>query len=734
MLEELLGNLEGKLTEKKEVVSDDLVFLINSKIKPLVSVKKDQIFIRAMFLVSDEVNTYGGCFPSDEHKGLASLLVDSPVLVGHKKDKLPIARNFKAESVSKNGHNWIKVWFYWLKSSEGASSLKENIDHGIYKECSLGFLFEFPECSVCGRDMRYCEHIPFKTYQKDGDFIQAYFNYRKINKVLETSLVYRGAVPNTSMTNEFIYQKHECKDDLCKLKRLYREVVEGSLKKMGLKNQVKLAGSIKDKGYSDHHIDIVCKPELKDEILSFVPASYKEKIHFVEETSGKEKNILPLNFVPPTKPEKKEKSSNEFFYLDDLKLLSGEFIVEPKYDGVRLQLHKKEEKFEIFTDDGKSIKDKFPDLSKHFLKSPHTSFILDGEMVKYRGKTRLSYKDVSESILNKDFLFDTHFKYKVFDILYLNGKDLTSNPLNKRKEILQKSFEESQFLNIVKFEKVSDDKIKDVIERLSTSEGAMIKSSTSEYFDSKDWFKWKKNFQLDCLVTKVIENKGGTFNYLCALGPREVPFLLGTTYSTNIRADAGEILRVQIDYLTKTKDGFTWHAPKVLDKRMDKKEPDFVLVLERMIKKEDRDLRFEKEREKRFVLQEHFWGESRHHDLRFEKVNRLIGLTLFRLNLADLKKGRRFLCEWKDEHSLKWLDFEGEIPPGEDSEGNPSKNKVSYMKILDKGEYEILEEEKNFFSFKISGKILNGVYLVRKVKLNEIDRWLFWKKKEEVKN
>lgn len=443
---------------------------------------------------------------------------------------------------------------------------------------------------------------------------------------------------------------------------------------------------------------------------------------------------MPLNFVPPTKPEKKEKSSNEFFYLDDLKLLSGEFIVEPKYDGVRLQLHKKEEKFEIFTDDGKSIKDKFPDLSKHFLKSPHTSFILDGEMVKYRGKTRLSYKDVSESILNKDFLFDTHFKYKVFDILYLNGKDLTSNPLNKRKEILQKSFEESQFLNIVKFEKVSDDKIKDVIERLSTSEGAMIKSSTSEYFDSKDWFKWKKNFQLDCLVTKVIENKGGTFNYLCALGPREVPFLLGTTYSTNIRADAGEILRVQIDYLTKTKDGFTWHAPKVLDKRMDKKEPDFVLVLERMIKKEDRDLRFEKEREKRFVLQEHFWGESRHHDLRFEKVNRLIGLTLFRLNLADLKKGRRFLCEWKDEHSLKWLDFEGEIPPGEDSEGNPSKNKVSYMKILDKGEYEILEEEKNFFSFKISGKILNGVYLVRKVKLNEIDRWLFWKKKEEVKN
>ncbi|KPL02715.1 MAG: hypothetical protein AMJ90_05040 [candidate division Zixibacteria bacterium SM23_73_2] len=733
MLEELLGNLEGRLTEEKEVVSDDLVFLINSKIKPLVPIKKDQIFVRAMFLVSDEVNSYGGCFPSDEHENLVYLLVDSPVLVGHKKDKLPIARNFKADLISKEGHSWIKVWFYWLKSSEGAVSLKENIDHGIYKECSLGFLFEFPECSICGQDMRYCEHIPFKTYPQNGRVTQAYFNYRKIKKVLETSLVYRGAVPNTSLTRELIYQKHECKEDLCGLKRLYREVVEGSLKKMGLKNQVRLAGSIKDKGYSDHKVDIICKPELREKIISLLPASYQDKVNFIpdeSETSKKPKEedaVSPLIFIPPTKPFKSEKVSNEFFFLDDLNFSSGEFIVEPKYDGVRCQIHRKEEKIEIFTDNGESIKNKFADLIKHFLQSQNRSFILDGELVRYRGKTRLSYRDVFEFVQKNDFLFDSHFKYKVFDILFLNGRDLTKIPLAQRKKILEDSFSENEFFNAVRFEKVSGDKITDVVEKVSTSEGALIKESNSGYFDSKDWYKWKRGLQLDVLVTRAMRNKGGTFNYLCAVGSEKKPLILGSTYSTNIQANPGDILRVQIDYLDKENDGFSWHAPKVLDKRVDKKEPDPVSILHRMIR--ERDLRFERKKKERFVLQEHFWEESKHHHLRFEKKEIAAGLTLFKLNLSELERGKRFLCDWKDEQDLKWVDFEREIRP-EDYKGNSNRDSVAHIKISDQGEYEILKEEKDFFSFRIVGETLDGVYLIRKVRLNGSLRWLFWKKRD----
>lgn len=168
-MEELLAYVGAELKKPKEEISDELVFLINSRIKPPKPVTKDDIFVRTMFLVSEEINSYGGRFPLEELQTLVNLVIDSPVMVGHTKEKLPIARNFKAEVVQKEGTNWLKVWFYWLKSSKDAFSLKENIDHGIYKECSLGFVFEFPQCSICGEDMRRCQHVPFKAYNVDED-------------------------------------------------------------------------------------------------------------------------------------------------------------------------------------------------------------------------------------------------------------------------------------------------------------------------------------------------------------------------------------------------------------------------------------------------------------------------------------------------------------------------------------------------------------------------------------
>ncbi|MGH8016319.1 MAG: hypothetical protein ACREBV_09025, partial [Candidatus Zixiibacteriota bacterium] len=134
---------------------------------------------------------------------LASLLTDSPVLIGHRKDKLPIGRNFHSVLINKDGRPWVKSYFYWLKSADGAESLKENIDGGIYKECSIGFTYFFPECSVCGEDIRRCDHQPLQKIINGGAESVIHFNYRKIERVLETSLVYRGALPDTRVTKEF---------------------------------------------------------------------------------------------------------------------------------------------------------------------------------------------------------------------------------------------------------------------------------------------------------------------------------------------------------------------------------------------------------------------------------------------------------------------------------------------------------------------------------------------------
>jgi len=206
-----LGRITARLVQpEEEIFSPDLVGLINKNINPPTAVDKSDVYIGGMYVVSDEVNSFGGRFPVEEHERLAHLLIDSPVMAGHRKDKLPIGRNFHAEVIERNGKSWVKSYFYWLKSTEGAEALKNNIDGGIYKECSVGFTFLFPECSVCKKDIRTCPHEPFQQYRSEndnkGDSV-THFNYRKIERVLETSLVYRGAVPDTSVSRELAIDK-----------------------------------------------------------------------------------------------------------------------------------------------------------------------------------------------------------------------------------------------------------------------------------------------------------------------------------------------------------------------------------------------------------------------------------------------------------------------------------------------------------------------------------------------
>ncbi|MEW5922410.1 MAG: hypothetical protein AB1746_00330 [Candidatus Zixiibacteriota bacterium] len=205
-MKELLGKLTASLVETGHDLPQDLISKINGNIRPPTELTADDVYIRAMYIVSDQVNSHGGRFPIDEYPRLIEMLIDSPVMIGHRKDSLPIARNFHAETIERDGVNWVKAYFYWLKKSEKGEDLQKNIDAGIYKECSISFIFNFPECSICGSDIRQCRHRPFEKYESDnGEARQAYFNYRQILKVLETSLVYRGSVRDTSITDKLFF-------------------------------------------------------------------------------------------------------------------------------------------------------------------------------------------------------------------------------------------------------------------------------------------------------------------------------------------------------------------------------------------------------------------------------------------------------------------------------------------------------------------------------------------------
>ncbi len=214
-----IGRINVELSASREDRTSELIEILNRNISPPTRLEESDIHIRTMFVLSDQVNSYGGCFDPDDHEAIAKLMIDSPVLVGHRKDKLPIGRTFHATLEKRGDENWVKAYFYWLKSSEGSNDLADNIDGGVYKECSIAFTYRRPECSICGADIRSCRHEPLTEQKENTSSSQCFYYYREIERVLETSLVYRGAVANTSMSGDLSDKNDSTLDTITDLGR-----------------------------------------------------------------------------------------------------------------------------------------------------------------------------------------------------------------------------------------------------------------------------------------------------------------------------------------------------------------------------------------------------------------------------------------------------------------------------------------------------------------------------------
>jgi hypothetical protein len=198
--ETLIGSL---CLESLDNRLDHLIQILNQNIKPLKTAAPENVNIRAMYIVNDRVNSHGGRFHIDDLEKLAILLIDTPVLIGHDHSKPPMARTFHAEIESRENQIWLKSYFYWPKSESANDNFLQNIDSGIYKECSISFSFDYPECSLCGLDMRHCPH-EIDPLAIAGDISKAHFIYKNISQVFETSLVLKGAVKGTHITDKLV--------------------------------------------------------------------------------------------------------------------------------------------------------------------------------------------------------------------------------------------------------------------------------------------------------------------------------------------------------------------------------------------------------------------------------------------------------------------------------------------------------------------------------------------------
>lgn len=197
-------------------------------------------------------------------------------------------------------------------------------------------------------------------------------------------------------------------------------------------------------------------------------------INFVENRSG-------AMFVYPMLLEKEEEAFSNQDYLFELKL-----------DGHRMIYSHEIGKIQLFTRHYTDVTSRYPEL--HSLPSQH-DFVLDGECIVYANDKpdfellmeRFHTRN-SEKVRYK--MIELPVTFVAFDILWLNGKDLTKLPLIQRKEILEEVIEETEHIKKMQYiEEHGELLYQAVVDR--DLEGIVAKRKDSIYRSKRvnDWLK-----------------------------------------------------------------------------------------------------------------------------------------------------------------------------------------------------------------------------------------------------
>ena len=198
------------------------------------------------------------------------------------------------------------------------------------------------------------------------------------------------------------------------------------------------------------------------------------------------------------------------------------FWLEPKYDGIRAQLHKLGDDVSLFSRDLRPLDDEFPELLESAGKLSG-DFILDGELIAFAEGRKLGFADLQKRLGRKMadgdlFLTDegqdssVPLRFIAFDLLWHNGEDLLGTPLIDRRARLESLALASPFETIHVEAVDNPAEIEAAFKQALCDghEGLIAKDPASHYTPGrrgKSWIKLKGVMPtLDCVV--VIAEQG----------------------------------------------------------------------------------------------------------------------------------------------------------------------------------------------------------------------------------
>ncbi len=189
--------------------------------------------------------------------------------------------------------------------------------------------------------------------------------------------------------------------------------------------------------------------------------------------------------------------------------MGGECAIEYKYDGIRAQVHIGKDSVKIYSRRLEDLTPNFPDIAQslreHF---KGEEAIIEGECVAVDAETGYmqSFQEVTHRRRKhgmEDAVKEVPVRIFMFDILYVDGKDMTDTPYLERREAIREWFDISDniqmsTMRIVHSEEEGEEFFNEAI--AARCEGVMAKSITdSSVYRAGSrgflWIKYKKDYQ-----------------------------------------------------------------------------------------------------------------------------------------------------------------------------------------------------------------------------------------------
>ena len=233
-----------------------------------------------------------------------------------------------------------------------------------------------------------------------------------------------------------------------------------------------------------------------------------------------------------------------------------EWIFENKYDGYRTIAVVNSDKTALFSRNKISFDINFKPIADELKKIDHT-VVLDGEIVVENESGRADFQ-LLQNYLKTGI---GNLKYYVFDLLNLDGNEVTELSLLDRKELLKILFNKYSFSNIFYSEHTIGNGIEQFEKaRKNNSEGIIAKKADSSYTAggrSNNWLKIKISNEEEAIIIGITEPKNSR-KYFGAI-------LLGQYNGKNLqyigKCGTGFTEAVLKELYTKLKPLFTDQSP-----------------------------------------------------------------------------------------------------------------------------------------------------------------------------